>query len=126
MRLCDTCGEPTDRFTLTIPGRGGKRVPRCQPCRIATKACAALHRAPEPYDAADVERRLLEARWRKEETLAFRTLWNPKIQQLRVLNAEIRGRERDLDHHRAWVLTQMAETIADDPAFIKRLLEVIE
>lgn len=127
-RLCDTCGEPTDKFTMTIParsGRGGKRLPRCQPCRIATKACATLHRAPAPYDEADLDRRLEALRREKADALSHEWMSSTSL-WLRSINGEIRRLENALVHLRAWHLTQMAETVADDPAFIRKLLEVDE
>lgn len=127
MRLCDTCGEPTTEFGWGAKGRG-TRVPRCQPCRIATKACAILHRAPAPHDEADLERRLVAVRREKADILAGRPtdFWGAPPWRLRDLNRQIDNLEVAIGHARAWTLTQMAETIADDPEFIRRLLEMTE
>ena len=133
MRPCDTCGESTDLFAwpdqerMRRHGRSlhGRRIPRCQPCRIATKACATLHRTPPPGDEAEVERRLLALRREKAEALGT-WMRGPSTEWLRLQNQAIRRAERDLRWLRAWTLTQMAETVADDPRFIRKLLEVVD
>lgn len=81
-----------------------------------------LHRAPAPDDEADLDRRLEALRREKADALAHK--WVPSTTWLRVINADIRRLEIALVHLRAWHLTQMGETVADDPAFIRRLLEV--
>lgn len=40
--VCDVCGGPVDQYRRDGPG--GKTIPRCTACRVATSACSALHR----------------------------------------------------------------------------------